>query len=266
MPDPTPLLRLSVISLLLAGCGVMAIDGTVVDADGAPIAGATVSAMPTTKASTDEDGNVSVQGAGRICQGYTDATGAFSLACQPSTYDVLIAADGYTSEEIQVEAPERERYDVGKQLLVKIPAEKGLFLKQGPAYAAMTPGRVLRATEKDGGLLHRRFCLDTEGGGPTELSAGVHALFDNEHPGWRPFKLDAEGCAYRDTKNEQHQWTVEYREKAEYQKRELNRGKTVALMSLPAGDYFVADWKGFFQKDPDKARKNAYTGHWLKVR
>jgi hypothetical protein len=244
----------------------MAIDGTVVDADGAPIVGATVSAMPATKASTDEDGNVSVQGAGRICQGQTDAAGVFALECLPNTYDLVVSAAGFTSEELQVEAPERKRYDVGKQLLVKIPEQEGLFLKQGPSYVEMAAARVLRATEKEGGLLHRRFCLDAEGGGATELAAGVHAFFDNEHPGWRPFKLDADGCAYRDTKNEQHQWTVEYREKAEYQTRELNRGKTVALMSLPAGDYFIADWKGFFQKDPDKTRKGAYTGHWLKVR
>jgi hypothetical protein len=244
----------------------MAIDGTVVDADGAPIAGATVSAMPATTASTDEDGNVSVQGAGRICQGRTDATGAFALECLPSTYDLIVSAEGFTSEEFQVEAPERKRYDVGKQLLVKIPAKEGLFLKQGTAYVEMAPGRVLRATEKKSGLLHRRFCLDTEAGEPTELAAGVHAFFDNEHQGWRPFKLDADGCAYRDTKNEQHQWTVEYREKAAYETRELNRGKTVALMKLPAGDYFIADWKGFFQKDPDRSRKDAYTGHWLKVR
>jgi hypothetical protein len=244
----------------------MAIDGTVVDADGQPIEGATVSAMPATTATTDADGNVTVDGVGRICQGRTDATGTFSLACPPNTYDVVVSAEGYTSEELQVEAPERKRYDVGKQLLVKVPEAKGLFLKQGTAYAEMAPGRLLRATEKKDGLLHRRFCLDEAGGGPTELAAGVHALFDHEHPGWRPFRLDAEGCAYRDTKDDKHRWTVQYREKAAYQTRELNRGRTIALMELPAGDYFIADWKGFFQKSADKTAGEAYTGYWLKVR
>lgn len=261
-----PRVRPAVLALLLSGCGVGAIDGTVVDADGKPIEGATVSAMPATQATTDADGNVTVDGTGRICQGRTDATGTFSLECLPNTYDVVVSAEGYTSEELRVEAPERKRYDVGKQLLVKIPEDKGLFLKQGTAYTAMAPGHLRRTTDKDGKLLHRRFCLDEAAGGPTEVAAGVHAMFDHEHPGWRPFRLDAEGCAYRDTKNEQHQWTVEYREKAAYETRELNRGKTVALIELPAGDYFIADWKGFFQKSPDKSAADAYTGFWLKVR
>lgn len=260
------LLRLVAFPLLLAGCGAMAIDGTVVDADGQPIPGATVSAMPATQASTDADGNVTVEGTGRMCQGQADATGAFTIECLPSSYDLVVSAEGFTSESLRVEAPERKRYDVGKQLLVKIPSEKGLFLKKGAQYVQLAPGRVSRTTRTEGALLHRRFCLDREGGGPTELAAGVHALFDHEHPGWRPFRLDDEGCAYRDTKDEKHRWNVEYREKAEYRTRELNRGKTIALLELPPGDYFVADWKGFFQKDPDKAQQDAYTGHWLQVR
>jgi len=250
----------------LTACGVMAIDGQVIDADGAPIAGATVSAMPATTATTDAAGNVSVDGAGRLCQARSDAEGRFSLECLPNTYDVVVSAEGYTSEDLQVEAPERKRYDLGKQLLVKIPSDKGLFLKQGTAYVEMTPGHLQRTTEKRGAELHRRFCLDADAGGPTELTAGVHAFFDHEHPGWRPFRLDEDGCAHRDTKDAQHRWTVEYREKAAYQTRELNRGRTIALMELPAGDYFIADWKGFFQKSTDKTTPDAYTGAWLRVR
>jgi len=263
-----PALHLPALALLvpLIGCGVMAIDGQVVDAEGAPIAGATVSAMPATTATTDADGSVRVDGAGRLCQARSDTEGRFSLECLPNTYDVVVSAEGYTSEDLQVEAPERKRYDVGRQLLVKIPSDKGLFLKQGAAYVEMAQGHLLRTTRKKEGKLHRRFCLDEDGGGPTELAAGVHAFFDHEHPGWRPFRLDEEGCAHRDVKDAQHRWTVEYREKAAYQTRELNRGRTIALMELPAGDYFVADWKGFFQKSTDKTRPDAYSGAWLRVR
>ncbi|MEC8424122.1 MAG: carboxypeptidase-like regulatory domain-containing protein, partial [Myxococcota bacterium] len=168
MNTPFPRIRTVLLCLSLGACGVGAIDGTVVDADGQPIVGATVSAMPATTATTDATGNVTVESQGRICQGRTDEAGSFSLECLPSTYDVVVSAEGYTSESFQVEAPERKRYDIGRQLLVKVPSAKGLFLKQGTAYAALAPGRLQRTTERSGALLHRRFCLDADAGGPTE--------------------------------------------------------------------------------------------------
>jgi hypothetical protein len=254
------LLSLPLWGATLTACGPMALDGAVIDADGKPIVGATVSAMPI--AAEAADGAATT---GRLCHATSDDDGRYSVECPPGNYQVVVSAEGYTSEDLDVEAAERKRYDLGKQLLVKIPEEKGLFLKKGAAYEAMAPGHVIRTTEKDGKLTHRRFCVDPEGGGPNTLSTGLHALFDYEHPGWRPWIVDAEGCVYKDTKNEQHQWTVEYREKAAYETRQLNVGKEIALMQLPPGQYFIADWKGFFQKSPDKERKEAYTGYWLVV-
>lgn len=249
------------LSLALAGCGPMALDGEVVDANGEPIAGAMVSAMPI--AAEAAEGAATT---GRVCQTQSDAAGKFTVECPPGNYQVVVSAEGYTSEDVDVDASERQRYDLGKQLLVKIPEEKGLFLKKGAAYEAMVPGHLVRTTEKDGKLTHRRFCLDTEGGGPNELAAGRHAFFDYEHPGWRPWRADEEGCVYRDTKNEKHRWTVEYKERAAYETHQFNPGKEIALMELPPGQYFIADWKGFFQKSPDKEKKEAYTGYWLVVR
>lgn len=231
---------------MAAGCSTMAIDGQVIDADGKPVVGALVTAY------------------GSPCNAIVGEDGKFEIVCQPGTYDLVISAEGYTSEEAQVEAPERKRYDGGKHLLVRIPENEGLFLRQGATYLDMTPSHLVRLLETDGKLTRRRFCLDPEKGGPTEVAAGVHALFDNEHPGWRPWRLDEEGCAYRDTKNAEHKWTVEYREKATYETRELNRGKSIALMELKPGNYFISDWKGFFVKSPDK-ELNAYTGYWIRV-
>ena len=235
-------------SLALTGCSKMAIDGVVVDANGKPLAGAMISTV------------------GTPCNARSGEDGKFSLECPPGSYQIIISAEGYTSEDLDYEATERKRYDLGKKVLIKIPDEKGLHLLQGGTYVQMTAGFLNRNLEKDGNLVHRSMCLDRERSQPNALAAGPHALFDYEHPGWRPFLLDADGCAYRDTKNEKMQWTVEYREKADYETREINNGKTIALMALKPGDYFIADWdKGFFTAVDLKEDRHSYTGYWIHV-
>jgi len=234
--------------LLLVGCSKMAVDGTVLDANGQPIAGAMVTAM------------------GTPCTTQSQADGTFSLECQPAAHDLVISAEGYTTEDFSVEALERKRYDIGKKILIKIPDERGLHLLQDGSYTTMKAGFLERRLEKDGLLTHRAMCLNPERGEPNKLGSGVHAMFDFEHPGWRPFKLDPEGCAYRDTKDEKLKWTVEYREKAATETREVNQGKTIVLMELAPGDYFIADWdKGFFNAADTKADRHSYTGYWLRV-
>lgn len=240
---------LAVALLALTGCSKMAVDGTVVDAQGQPIEGAMVTAV------------------GTPCTTTSGPEGAFSLECQPAEHKLIISAEGYTTEDLDVEATERKRYEIGKKVLIKIPDERGLHLLQDGAYTTMKGGYLERQLVKEGGLTHRAMCLNPDRGEPNELGSGVHALFDYEHPGWRPFKLDAEGCAYRDTKNEQHKWTVEYREKANYETREVNDGKTIVLLELPPGDYFIADWdKGFFNAVDLKEDRHSYTGAWLRVK
>ena len=131
----------------------------------------------------------------------------------------------------------------------------------------MKDGFLERVLDKDGPLTRRSMCLNPERGEPNELAAGTHAMFDYEHPGWRPFKLDADGCAYRDTKDADHKWTVNYREKAATETREVNRGKTIALIELKPGDYFIANWdKGFFNAVDLKTDRHSYSGHWIRVR
>lgn len=244
-----PTVRLLTMGTLLAsGCGKMAIDGEVVDAKGAPLA------------------DVSVTAVGSPCYTRSDAAGKFALECQPGTHTVVISAEGFTSEEFTQDASERKRYDSGRHLLIQVPEKHGLHLFADNEYTEMRPGRLARSLATEGKLTHRAVCLDADKSEANTLAAGTHALFDFEHPGWRPFKLDADGCAYRDTKNERHQWSVTYREKAPYEVKTINEGKQIALMQLTAGDYFIADWKGFFVGADQKEQKYSYTGYWLKVR
>lgn len=233
--------------LALTGCGTMAIDGEVVDAHGAPVKGAMITA------------------AGTVCSTTTDERGRFDLSCDPGTYRLVVTAEGYTTEEFTQEAPEVDRYDSGRHVLIRIPEQKGLHLFVDKKYVQMKSGRLQRQLDEKGALAWRHICLDRTLSEPNVVNAGVHALFDYEHPGWRPFRLDAEGCAYRDEKDARHRWTVTYKDKPPYESKEYNAGKRVALIQLAAGDYFVADWKGFFVGADEREQKFSYTGYWLHV-
>jgi hypothetical protein len=239
----------SALVLSLVGCGKMAVDGEVVDVTGEPIAGATVTLV------------------GSHCQVVTDETGRFALPCLPGTYDLHIGADGYIEDKTKdFEATERKRYDVGSKMLITMPTEKGLMLLDGNGYKPMPRGLLERekggTTQED---MYKYWCLPEEKPEATILPEGRHNFFDNESVGWRPFRLDEEGCAYRMSPHSETAWGVDYAEKAEFITHQVEPGKEVVLMELPAGEYFIADWdQGFFTKGQVDGKKGS-VGHYLVV-
>ena len=126
----------------LIGCGPMAVEGTVIDASGTGIEGARITAV------------------GTPCNRLTDAQGAFELKCQPGKLSLFIAKDGYESMETELDAPERERYKLGKQLLIKTPDSMGLFLFSGNAYVPLKKGGLLRKLTDVGVSRERAYCLN----------------------------------------------------------------------------------------------------------
>lgn len=246
--DRTRTTQLVIATFWLFGCGKMAVDGEIVDASGEPLEGATVTAI------------------GTQCQTVTDDHGRFSLACMPGTYKVSIGQAGYISDELEVEAPERKRYDVGKRTLIKIPEEEGFFIFDRNTYKPMKPGFLERKSGGKGMDQYRHYCLDKDGSEATKLTPGVYPFFDNEASGWKPFKLDDDGCAYKMSPTSGSQWGVDYAEKPKFESRQVAREKDIVLMELDEGEYFVADWgkgKGFFV--PTEEDKHRYTGFWISV-
>ncbi len=236
------------LAFLLAGCGGTVIEGSIVDVAGKPIPGARAAAFGTT------------------CMDQTDEQGHFELKCPAGEYDLIFSADGYTDERMTLAATERKTYDLGPQTLVKIPESKGLFLLVNDSYEAMKPGELVGRRKKEGGTVTRSFCLDREASQPNEVPAGEATFFDYEHPGWRPFRLDDEGCAYRDRKNKQHRWKVEYRERAKFTSKEVNEGKRLVTIDFEPGEYFIADWKGFFVPVEGESDEKRYGGYWIVVK
>ncbi|MCB9746083.1 MAG: carboxypeptidase regulatory-like domain-containing protein [Alphaproteobacteria bacterium] len=231
----------------LTGCSQMAIDGQVTQVNGAPLEGAVVTAI------------------GTQCRDTTDAEGRFELVCLPGTYDISIGAMSYISETIEAfEATERQRYDLGKRPLIRIPEEKGLLLFDGERYTPMRPGRLERRVGGSGMSAYKHYCLPPKGTEVNTLRAGPQGFFDNESEGWRPWRLDAEGCAVRMSPETPTQWGFTYKEKAEFQTRAVAQDKKLVLMNLEPGRYFIADWrKGFFTKADDD--EGGYTGFYLEV-
>ena len=195
----------------------------------------------------------------------TDAEGRFELVCVPGTYDISIGAMGYISESVDaLDANERKRYDLGKRILIRIPEEKGLLLFDGEVYTPMVEGRLERRAGGSGMSAYKHYCLPAGGTTVNALRAGSQGFFDNESEGWRPWRLDAEGCAYRMSPKTRTQWGVDYQEKAEFQTRAVAPDKKLVVMNLEPGRYFIADWrKGFFTKASDE--EGGYTGFYLEV-
>ena len=245
--------KLALASLIaLVGCSNMAIEGTVVDVTGAPIVGANISAVgdPT-------------------CTTTTDDAGGWELVCNPATYDLVIGAAGYLSENVdQFDANERQRYAVGKKVLIKIPTEKGLLKFDGQTYTAMEPGHVVKVAGGKGMTAFKHYCVDPKAEMPINtFDAGTHALFDNQSAGWKPFKLDDEGCAYRMSPTTDTRWGIDYAEKAEFETTQVETGKEIVFLTLEPGRYFIADWdQGFFNKvKGDDGETKGYSGFYVEV-
>lgn len=236
------------LALSVAGCGGMAIDGVVVDQAGQPVADAAITVLETP------------------CQAKSDASGVFSLSCTPGAYNLTISQVGYVSATLEgFDASERKRYDLGRQVLVRIPEQKGLLLFSGAEFKPLEPGLLERSTGGAGQGQYRHYCLDRDGSKPNQLSAGVHVFYDHESTGWRAFRLDDEGCAYRMSPNSPTSWGVDYSEKAEVKTTQLERDLVRADITFEVGEYFFADWEqGFFTKA--KGEDHRYSGSWVVVK
>lgn len=229
-----------------AGCAEMVIEGELLDAQGNHIEGAMVTSV------------------GTPCAATTDTSGRYELTCPPGSHDLVMSKQGFLTEALQVDAAERRRYKVGKRVLVAIPDEQGLFLFAKDSYLPMKSGLLVRKLSGKGMSKQRAYCLDKKRSEPNTTGPGEALLLDNAAQSWRPFRLDSEGCAYRDSRNKRGSWVVDYREKPESEEHKLTGQMKQARIQLTPGEYFIADWKGFFVS-VSKGQVEHYSGYWITV-
>ncbi len=261
--------------LLLGGCESPTARGRVTDEAGRPLAAVTVSAEG--------------------CATTTDLEGAYTLRCPAGPHTLRFQREGSRSalQGVTIEAEVETAVDTA--VLLTIPAEPGLHWLAPEGWATVPEARLVRVERREGKDTHRAYCIDPSSGAPATVGPGRVTLFDQQHPGWRPFRLDADGCAWRDTRSAREQWSVDYRGRVpllELDDRSAVRspaegteatalseaaagpnaggraaepkGRLVAL-DVEEGDYFFADWRGFFVATPDSADPPTYSGAWLRV-
>jgi hypothetical protein len=220
----------------------------VVDQAGAPVVDATITAV------------------GTPCQARSDTTGAFSLECQTGLLDLAISQVGYVTVDFPepFDASELKAYDLGQQVLVRIPSQKGLLLFADGDFTTLERGYLTRKSGGVGSSQYRHYCIDREGSAVNTLAAGTHTFFDHESVGWRAFLLDDDGCAYRMSPNSASSWGIDYNEKADVKTEQLEKNLSRALVTFEAGEYFIADWEqGFFTKVSKDDQR--YAGFFVKV-
>jgi hypothetical protein len=230
---------------LLSACGTMSMNGDVVDGTGKPIEGALVSATDTQ------------------CSTTTDGSGKFILECEPGVLNLTFSKPSHIGVQTRVEAPEKLPYPIPTQTLTRIPEVPGLFVLDNGRYIPVVMGTLERTMQTSGNTLRRAYCLQDGALQPTKMKKGEIALFDNQAPSWRLFRLDADRCAYRDTRNAQGRWVVSFRDKPAVEDQILGGEFSLHKARLEPGHYFAAHWKGFFS--PTAPDTSLYGGFWIQV-
>lgn len=240
----------------LTGCARTELTGTVTDVTGEPMVGAMVTVV------------------GQPCQTLTDEAGAFTLPCASGTYTVTVGQAAYISETFDdFEATEKQTYDLGEITLIKLPTEKGLLVLKDNSYTTLERGWLVKDQGGKGTDQYRHYCLpeaartDASPFPANPLPAGNKAFFDNDSDGWRPWRLDDQGCAYRMSPTTDTQWGVDYAEKATIREIPVAQGQEIVIMTLEPGEYFISDWgNGFFNKtSTDDPKVQGYGGWYVVV-
>jgi hypothetical protein len=236
----------SVFPIAFLGCASTTLNGVIEDAQSKPIANATVS-------SDHAEG----------CETTTDATGQFLLECASGSWRITIGSDGYLSNVQSISVTEGTSTTLPTVQLTAIPSSDGLFMLSGGVFEPLHPVHLERTITTHGKAKNRAFCIPKQDQSPAVASEATVTILSKNTGGWRPFRMDANGCAYRDAKTVDGHWVVEHQDQPALQTQAIDETVTIHRMTAPTGDYFLADWAGFFV--PIDASSAFYKGHWLQI-
>ena len=226
-------------------CASPRIEGQVVDNAGEGIVGVTVSAA---------EGVEPVR---------TDEAGHYEMKLSPGQQVLTFTHPGYFAQSATVNVGPDAATAVPKRALIKTPDGAGLYVLSGTEVLQLTEARLERKTRNFQGSTLRSYCVSGPKGSATSIPAGRTQFVDMTASSWRLFKLDSDGCAYRDAKDADGRWVVQYREKPTVKPSRSQGDAAFAAADLAEGTYFVADWGGFFVSDPEDP--DHYTGRLLRI-
>jgi len=221
------------------------VEGLVVDAKGQPIEGVNI-------------------GTGKTqCDGKTTSNGRFSLRCGSALNGLVFSHSDYFQQTIPLEREQEKHPRVPTTTLVQIPRTDGLFFFKDKRFVDLKDGSLFRTTQQQGQAKRRRYCVDKEASTPNPIKAGMTRFADKNAPPWRLFRLDEAGCAYRDAKDTEGRWVVEYKNRPTLARDAMDDGLVIIEGTLDIGEYFLADWSGFFVPTPTEDAH--YSGRWIRV-
>lgn len=224
------------LGLALLGCQRTILEGTVTDRAGSPIAGASVAVV-----------NV----LGQLCGGETDDAGRFSFSCKSITHDLVIARQGYVTEQLFIEALDKRSYPLGTITLLPIPATAGLYALQG-AYWEAPVKAWLERKDSESGPGHSTCLVEPPNGTRVPSKA---LLYAHELDGIEVFRVDDQGCVPYIERRGAH-WSDFVPDGVMQTKRHVAGSPSPIYLELEPGRYAVASWKdGDFQEDPAATRE-----------
>ena len=231
--------------LLALGCTSTSLEGVVEDPEGVPIA------------------DVKVTASVSDCSTVTDSSGRFSLECMAGPWAVTFSLEGYLGEERDFDVHDGTQNSLPKVFLTKIPSGDGIHILTEGVFAPLSASEVVRATVSNGKAKKRSFCVNRDLTPPLVTTGEQVTLLAQNVPGWRAFQMDAEGCAYRDSRNSDGHWVVDHQVHPSIQAETIHPGTIIHRWTAQPGDYFLADWAGFFV--PTEPKGDAYSGHWVQI-
>ena len=231
--------------LALFACTSTPLTGKVLDGSGLPVEGVSVSVLSTE------------------CVTHSNIDGNYALNCAPMKGTIAFNKKGFIGAQQTFDFSNQERLELTPQTLVQIPPTAGLYIRKDGEYHALGTASLLRHSNHKGKEVQRKYCLQAEKNNPTKIKPGTISIFAYQSQGWRLFRMDADRCAYSDTRKSSGRWVVGHRDKPALSMKPLGDAFAVHTAELKPGHYFAANWDGFFV--PTEKGADTYSGHWFKV-
>lgn len=237
--------------ILAVGCGnSTSFTGQAVDPGGNGIEGALVTVV------------------GTLCQARTDAQGGFDLSCAQARGDarVSIGQTGYVSVERELSIADGQAHPLGTLVLDGIPEAQGVSLRRGATYEQPPVVHLVKAMQ-DRPETVASFCLSDNAAEAFTVDGDELVVFDKQHPGWRLWRVEDDGCVYKKKRIDRGEWERILGDKLEASIRDVGSDQRIARFTLEPGRYFLGNWSnGFFAPDDAvDARAVHYAGHLIAV-
>ena len=238
---------LVVATALFLGCTSTTVTGEVTNAQSGPVGAVDI-----------------IANIGDDCRTQTDSSGSFQLECAPGDWELTASHPGFLHERRRITVASGTHERIEPIQLLRIPTRDGLHVLRDGAFVPLEKATLRRSTAVAGNAKTRDFCITPDQSPTATLTAsGDVTMLSNGPIDWRPFRMDADGCAYRDEKTAEGQWVINHQDRPAVRGVPEHTNAIVSRWPAKTGDYFIAEWSGFFV--PTAPKSQTYSGWWLRI-